>query len=84
MELSKLKLEMEKGNLVPRNQSIEWLSLLVSTAKAKLLGLPRRTRDTFAALTDAKEIERIHLKESRETLQELAAPLKGKKEKGTS
>jgi hypothetical protein len=72
MELSKLKLEIEKGNLVRRDQAVEWAIGIVSTARIQFLGLPRRTAGIFAALTSPSEIEDIHRKEIRAILIELA------------
>jgi len=76
MELSKLKLEIEKGNLVPKDQAIEWLSLMVNNAKLRFLGLPKRTCGIFASVNDPKQIEEIHRKEIRAILIELSKPLK--------
>ncbi len=75
LELTRLRLEIERGNLVPRNQQIEWLIPIISTARIRLLGLPRRTSETFAALTDPKKIEEVHMAEIKGILREMAAPL---------
>jgi len=40
-ELTILKLQREKGELVPRYQAVEWLET-IGEAKVALLGLPRR------------------------------------------
>jgi len=79
MELSKIKLEIEKGNLVPKNQASEWLSLLVNNAKLRLLGLPKRMAGLLAVISNEKEIEYKLRTEIREILQELGTPLRGKK-----
>lgn len=79
MELSKLKLEIEKGNLVSKNQAIEWLSLLVSNAKARFLGLPKRMAGPLAAISNEKEIEYKLRSEIREILGGLATPLRERK-----
>jgi hypothetical protein len=79
MELSKLKLEIEKGNLVPKDQAIEWLSLMVNNAKLRLLGIPKRMSGPLAIILDEKEIEYRLRIEIRRILQELGSPLKGRK-----
>jgi hypothetical protein len=84
MELSKLKLEIEKGNLVPKDQAIEWLSLMVNNAKLRLLGIPKRMAGPLAIILDEKEIEYRLRMEIRRILEELGTPLKGKKKNATS
>jgi hypothetical protein len=81
IELSKLKLEMEKGNLVPKDQAIDWLSLLVSNAKARFLGLPKRMAGPLAPISNEREIEYKLRAEIRDILKELATPLKESKKK---
>lgn len=76
MELSKLKLEMEKGNLIPRDRSTEWLSLIVANAKLQLLGIPKRMAVELAVLTDPKEIEHRLRSEIRRILEEMGSPAK--------
>lgn len=75
MELSKLKLEIEKGNLVPRDEVGELLSLIVNKAKIKLLGLPKRMAGSLAAISDEREIEYKLRQEIRKILEELGTPL---------
>lgn len=72
MELSRLRLEVERGNLVPRNQLLEWGTLIVANARIRLLGMPRRTAEIFAAMQDPCEIEELHRREIREVLTEMA------------
>lgn len=84
MELSKLKLEIEKGNLVPKDQAIEWLSLMVNNAKLQLLGIPKRMAGPLAIISDEKEIEYRLRIEIRRILEELGTPLKEKRKNATS
>lgn len=80
-EISKLKLEIERGSLVPRDQAIEWLSLLVSNAKARFLGLPKRMAGPLAPPMTEREVEYLLRTEIRGILEELGTPLREKKKK---
>lgn len=73
MELSKLKLEIEKGTLVPRYQAEEWLCLIIANAKAQFMGMPKRMAGALAVITDEKEIEHQLRKELRRILEEMGS-----------
>jgi hypothetical protein len=73
MELTKLKLEIEKGNLVHRNQAEQWLSSIIDKARSHLLGFPKRLAGPLAIMTDEKEIEQELRKEIRRVLEEMGS-----------
>lgn len=68
-----------KGELVLRDQSIVWLSLLWGNAKAHFMGLSKRLAGPLAVITDEKEIEHLIRSETRRILEELGSALKKKK-----
>jgi len=53
-----LRVQQEEGSLIPRKESISWLSQIVSEAKQGFLNLPRRIAETLMG-RDAKEVEAI-------------------------
>jgi hypothetical protein len=80
--LTELDLQERKANLVPKDRAMEWLSLLVGTAKAHLWGLSKRLAGPMAIFTDPKEAEELMRLEIRTVLEDMGKPLKrGKGEK---
>jgi len=78
-EREKLKLEQEKGALIPREVPIQWLTLLVTDCKQNFWTLPKRMCETLAVMNDPKEIAEVMQKEIRQILTILSTPLKDRK-----
>jgi len=57
-KIKQLELEEKEESLIPRTQSISWLSQIVTEARVALLNLPRRVGETLLG-RDAKTIEEI-------------------------
>ena len=75
-EREELIVKKLKGELVARDQAMEWLSLLVGSAKAHLWGLPKRLAGPMSICTDAKETEQLMRVEIRRILEDMGRPLK--------
>jgi len=73
-ELLGLKVKVERGDLVPRDQATQWLFGHVDEAKNAFWSLPRRMGPVLAPVSDEKEIEFVLRKEIREILTRLAEP----------
>ena len=80
-ELTALKLQREKGELVPRYQAEEWLMTLVGEAKVALLGLPRRLAPSLILLQEEKGVEFQLREEVRRILKELGRPANGNRKR---
>ncbi len=78
-EREKLKLETERGNLVPVDQAKTWLSVLIGEARLALMGLPRRLAGTLILQTDERDIEAELRTEITKILRELTKPLEKRK-----
>ena len=74
-EREKLKLETERGNLVPKEQSLIWLSKLLAEIKLHFLGLPRRLVGSLIILKDEREVESVLKHEITRILWTLSKPL---------
>ena len=74
-ELAELKLQIQRGDLVPKGEQLVWLSMHVIQAKNALWTLPRRMAETLAIETDGREIESLLRSELRRILTDLAAPI---------
>lgn len=74
-QLTDIELQIKQDNLISKDKSIEWLTLLVSNARAAFWGLPKRLAEPLALISDSKEIEFEMRKEIRRILEELARPL---------
>ncbi len=74
-EREKLKLETERGNLVPVDQAKIWLAILVGEARLALMGLPRRLAGTLILKTDERDVEAELRTEITKILRELTKPL---------
>ena len=84
-ELTALKLQREKGELVPRYQAVEWLETMAGEAKVALLGLPRRLAPSLVLLQEEKGIEFQLREEVRRILKDLGRRGNGnKKKEGTT
>jgi phage terminase Nu1 subunit (DNA packaging protein) len=77
--IAELEAQEKEESLIPREQSILWLSMIVSEAKSHFWGLPKRLSASLAVISDEKEIEEIMRKEIRRILEDLARPLKDRK-----
>lgn len=77
-EREELIVKKLKGELVLKNQAMEWLLLLVENAKAHFWGLPKRLAGPLAVITDEKEIEHLVRGEIRRILEEFSGSLKKK------
>jgi hypothetical protein len=75
MELTRLKLEIEKGNLIPKEQPLQWLMMTVIAAKNAFWNLPYRLQEELAVISDPKEIFRVLKSSIREILEELGKQL---------
>jgi len=73
-QLAELKLRLETGDLVLKDQAEKWLFGHVDEAKNAFWGLPQRMGPVLAPVSDQKEIEFILRKEIREILMRLASP----------
>ena len=71
-ELTSLKLEIEKGNLIQKGQSIEWLCTIVAEAKQAFMNFPRRMAPVVFEKTDILDVEVILRKEIYSILDRLA------------
>jgi len=80
-EREELIVKKLKGELVSKNQAMEWLSFLVGNAKSHFWGLAKRLAGPLSVMTDEKETEEAIRKEIRRILEDLGAPLKMKKGK---
>jgi hypothetical protein len=80
-QLTGLQLEIAKGNLVPRDQAIQWVIDQIMVAKSGFLSLPYRLREPLAVVSDPKEIFQILRKEVRELLTRMANSLNPEKKK---
>jgi phage terminase Nu1 subunit (DNA packaging protein) len=78
-KFDELKEQEKRGELIPRKESVKWVSLLVAECKAALWNIPRRLGPVLAVVNDERECEEILRKEHRKVLEELA---KGMKKKG--
>jgi hypothetical protein len=76
-----LRVQQEEKSVIPRDQAIKWVSLLVAEAKAAFMNFPRRMGASLALISDEKEIEGTLRKEIYSILTELAKPLKDQKRK---
>ena len=57
-KIKQLELEEKEESLIPRTQSISWLSQIVTECRAALLNLPRRVSELLTGL-DSKTIEEV-------------------------
>jgi hypothetical protein len=80
-EREELIVKKLKGELVPKNWAMEFLSLQFNIAKSHLWGLPKRMAGELAPIPDQKEIEQLLRREIRQILERLAAPIGGDKKK---
>ena len=74
-ELLAIKLKIEQGELVPKGESIQWLSSMVAVAKSAFWNMPRRMGEILSLIADPKEVELQLRKEIRIILEQLAEPL---------
>jgi hypothetical protein len=74
-EEREIKVLRLKGELLPRDASLQLLRILVAEARARLLGLPRRLAETLSALSDPKEIESLLREDVNRLLDDLGKPL---------
>jgi hypothetical protein len=81
-ELLNLRLRIEKGELVPRGESINWLIALGSAAKLAFQGLPKRLAPVLKLQNDEKLIELILRQEIYSIIRALIKPLEGKDHEG--
>jgi len=68
-----LRVLQEEGSLIPKNEAVKWVSLLVAEAKQGFMNLPRRFGPVLAVVNDEKEIEELLRKEIWAILRQLAA-----------
>ena len=74
-QLTALEVKIKTGELVPKGESLRWLSNHIIIAKTALWGLPRRMGPVLATVTDEKEIEFQLEEEIFEILEEMARSL---------
>ena len=71
-EREQLRLDTDRGNLLPKGESVRWVSLLVAECKAALMNFPRRMSASLAPIADEKEIELLLRQEIWGILRQLA------------
>ncbi len=74
-EREKLKLEVDRGNLVDRGQAYIWLGNIMNEAKMAFWGLPRRMAPVLAVKDDEKDVEFELSEEIRKILEEMGKVL---------
>ncbi len=74
-ELLSLKVQVERGDLVPKEAQINWLCILVVNARTGFWNLPRRMGEVLALINDPREIECELRREIRQILEEMVSPL---------
>jgi hypothetical protein len=73
--LTELELEIQQGNLVPKEQPIQWLVASVMRVKNAFMNFPYRMSPVLVGLTEEKEIFLILKNEIWAILRELSKPL---------
>lgn len=76
-----IKAKTMLGQVVPRDQAIYWVSVLVSETKQALIGLPRRLAASLATKTDERDVESELRAELTGILRDLSRPLEREKRK---
>jgi len=74
-EQREMDVEKQRGSLVPREQSLIWLSRLLAEIKLHFLGLPRRLAGSLIILKDEREVESVLKHEITRILWTLSKPL---------
>ena len=70
--ISELDAKEREKSLIPRNEAVKWVSLLVAEAKQGFINLPRRFGPVLAVVNDERECEEILRKEIWAILKELS------------
>jgi hypothetical protein len=74
-ELTSLRLQIKRGELVPKGEQIKWLIALGSATKLAFQGLPKRLAPVVRLYDDEKKIEVIIRDEIYKIIRELGKPL---------
>lgn len=77
--LKELQERQLRGDLIDKNQAIEWVVSLVTEAKAGLIAMPRRMAPVVYGSSDIRDIENKIRREITIILDKLARPVKEKR-----
>ena len=77
--LKELQEAQQRGELIPRDQAIQWVVALVSEAKVALMAMPRRLAPMIYGATEIRDIESKIRHEITTILNKLSRPTREKK-----
>lgn len=77
--LKELQESQQRGELIPKDQAIQWIIALVSEAKTALMALPRRLAPVIYGATEIRDIENTIRHEIVTILNKLSRPTRKQK-----
>lgn len=77
--LKELQEAQQRGELIPRDQAIQWVVALVSEAKVALMAIPRRLAPVIYGATEIRDIENRIRHEITAVLKKLSRPTRERK-----